>query len=305
VMDSFSDISLGAIVFRVGEEGGVQVSFRDAGDTTTVYRTFDDYSGQGQVRDLFEPEMLRRWFAGGIKEVTLIEQDNAILVPLRSDDKDTGLLYARKSAGGSFPDSEIQLLDALRTHVSVALENARLYSLAITDELTQLYTLRFFQQALQTEIGKYKRYGQKHTLLMLDLDDFKRINDEYGHPTGDAVLTQIGQIFKHCVRDVDVVSRYGGEEFAIILPGADERAAWVVAERIRSETENASMSVADKTIKFTLSVGIACCPAHATSIRELVETADSALYRAKELGKNRVSSASTPGREIPNSLSNA
>ncbi len=301
VTDSFSDVSLGAIVFRVRDKGGIQVSFRNAGDSETIYKTFDDYSEQ--VKDLFEPEILKLWVAGEIKEVANINHKNVILVPLRSKDKDTGLLYARKSAGKSFSDSEIQLLDALRTHVSVALENARLYSLAITDELTQLYTLRYFQHTMQGETGKYIRYGQKHALLMLDLDDFKQINDEHGHPAGDAVLTQIAMILTRCVRDVDIVSRYGGEEFAIILPETDEKAAWVVAERIRSETENANISAAGKTLKCTLSIGIACCPAHATSVRELVETADSALYRAKGLGKNRVSSASAAGDEEPNSLS--
>jgi diguanylate cyclase (GGDEF)-like protein len=302
VMDSFSDISLAAIVFQVHDEDGVQVSYRNAGDSETVYKTFDDDSGQ--IQDLLEPEIVKRWVAGEIKEITHIDQNNAILVPLRSKDKDTGLLYARKGGGASFSDSEIQLLDALHTHVSVALENARLYSLAITDELTQLYTLRYFQHAMQEQTGKYIRYGQKYALLMLDLDDFKRINDEHGHPTGDAVLTQIAKILIRCVRDVDIVSRYGGEEFTIILSEADEKSAWMVAERIRSQTENANMSVGEKTLRCTLSIGIACCPAHTTSVRELVEAADSALYRAKGLGKNRVSSASEPDNEKLNSLTN-
>ncbi len=303
IMDSFSDISLGAMVLQTQEDGGIQVSFRNAGDKEAVCKNFGNYSEQ--VQDLFEPEILKRWFAGEIKEVTNIDQNNAILVPLRSNNKDSGLLYARKLAGKSFSDSETQLFDALRTHVSVALENARLYSLAITDELTQLYTLRYFQHAMQEEAGKYIRYGQKLALLMLDLDDFKRINDEHGHPAGDAVLTQIAKILIRCVRDVDIVSRYGGEEFAIILPETDEKSAWVVAERIRSETENASMTIGDKTITCTISIGIACCPAHATSVRELVETADTALYHAKRLGKNRVSTASATSDEELNSLSQA
>ncbi len=301
VTDSFSDISLGAIVFLAREDDGVQVNVRTAGDSATVCKTFKDYSEQ--VEDLVEPEILNRWVAGEIKETAYFDDKNAILVPLRTKDKDTGLLYARKIAGESFADSEIQLFDALRTHVSVALENARLYSLAITDELTQLYTLRYFQQAIHEETGRYIRYGQKHALLMIDLDDFKRINDAHGHPTGDAVLTQIAKILVRCVREVDIVSRYGGEEFAVILPETDEKAAWVVAERIRSETENEGMAIAGKTIKCTLSIGIACCPVHATSVRELVETADSALYRAKGLGKNRVSSASAPDDEESTSLS--
>jgi diguanylate cyclase (GGDEF)-like protein len=302
VMDSFSDISLGAIVLQTRDEGGIKVSFRNAGDSEAVCENFGNYSGQ--VQQLLEPEILKRWLAGEIKEVILIDQNNAILVPLQSEDKETGLLYARKLGGESFSDSEIQLLDALRAHVSVALENARLYSLAITDELTQLYTLRYFQHAVQEETAKYIRYGQKHALLMLDLDDFKRINDEHGHPAGDAVLKQIAKILIRCVRDVDIVSRYGGEEFAIILPETDEKAAWVVAERIRSETENESITIGDTTLKCTFSIGIACCPAHATSVRGLVETADSALYRAKGLGKNQVSSASPPSDEEPNSLYN-
>ncbi len=303
MMDSFSDISLGAIVFRARDESGVQVSFRNAGDSAMVCSTFDDYSRQ--VQDMFEPETLKRWFAGEIKEVVYMDQNNAILVPLRSEDKDIGMLYARKREGEVFLDSEIQLLDALRTHVSVALENARLYTLAITDELTQLYSLRYFQHALQEETAKYLRYGQKHALLMLDLDDFKRVNDSHGHPAGDAVLTQIGKILMRCVRDVDIVSRYGGEEFAIILPEADEKAAQVVAERIRTETENTNIIVGDESIQCTISIGITCCPTQATNVRDLVETADCALYRAKALGKNQVCSASALDDENPSALSNA
>ncbi len=300
IMDSFANVELGAIVFETQDKDRLQLNLRNAGDAETVCLDYGDRSDQ--VQDLFEFEFLQRWLHGDINEVTHLDQRNAILVPLRSEGKDTGLLYARKRAGESFSQGETQLLDALRTHVSVALENARLYSLAITDELTQLYTMRYFQHAMQEQTTKYIRYGQKHALLMLDLDDFKQINDEHGHPAGDAVLSRIAKVLLRCVRDIDIISRYGGEEFAVILPETDEKAARVVAERIRSETENEQIKIGDKTLQCTLSIGIACCPAHATVVREIVEKADTALYRAKALGKNRAFSASALGDDQRESL---
>ena len=233
--------------------------------------------------------LLHRWLAGDVVGREVHDNDRLVLVPLRPGGRDIGLLAVTKTQGEGFGETELHLLDALDAHVSVALENARLYSLAITDGLTRAYTLRYFQQAFQDEVARYKRYGQKLSLLMIDIDDFKRVNDTHGHPAGDEALRHVVRVLKESVREVDVVCRYGGEEFAVILPNTDSKAAAVVAERIRSAAEAHEFQVAaGVSLGVTLSVGVSCCPSDGDAMRELIEAADSALYRAKRGGKNRV-----------------
>ena len=198
------------------------------------------------------------------------------------------LFVIRSGKERCFKDSEIKLITAIGHHISIALENARLYTLAITDELTQLFTIRHFQHRMEEEVSRYHRYGQKLSLLMLDIDRFKSVNDRYGHPCGDFVLKELARILKSSVREVDVVARYGGEEFAILLPEADPKAASVVAERIRKAVEAHTFTFDGVSLNITISIGVASCPKDADNVKDLVSFADRALYRAKERGRNRV-----------------
>jgi len=161
---------------------------------------------------------------------------------------------------------------------------------AITDHLTGLFNRAHFDASLKREINRCLRYGQIASLVMLDLDDFKEINDRHGHPAGDVVLKDVGRLLTQRVRDIDIGARYGGEEFAMILPETPRMSAWVVAERLRGEVERyfKRRKGGSPSIPVTISGGIASYPDDATNVDNLVRRADEALYRAKRGGKNRV-----------------
>jgi diguanylate cyclase (GGDEF)-like protein len=186
------------------------------------------------------------------------------------------------------------VLQAVASELVVAVENSRLYRLtkrlAITDELTDLYNYRYLQQRLDDEMGRADRYSKRLSLLMLDLDDFKRINDLHGHLVGDRVLAEIGQLLKSTVREVDVVARYGGEEFTIILPETDASGAFIVAEKIREAISMHRFPDAEggHSIHITVSIGLSSYPVHASDKESLLRSADDAVYHAKETGKDRV-----------------
>lgn len=158
------------------------------------------------------------------------------------------------------------------------------------DGLTELYNHRFFQQLLETEVSRASRYNRVVSLLMIDIDEFKRYNDTYGHPAGDVVLKKLGSVLKKSSRNYDYVARYGGEEFAVIVPEVGADSARRMAERIRSLVEETEFEGEDIMPggHLTISLGVASYPMQASTAAELVERSDQALYRAKKDGKNRV-----------------
>ncbi|MGH9868409.1 MAG: diguanylate cyclase [Candidatus Polarisedimenticolia bacterium] len=161
---------------------------------------------------------------------------------------------------------------------------------AITDHLTGLFNRGHFDECLRKELNRCRRYGQSASLLMIDLDDFKGVNDLHGHAAGDTVLRDVGRLLVHRVREIDVAARYGGEEFAVILPETRRTSAFVVAERIRSEVDRhfKRKGLGNADGRLTLSGGISSFPEDADSAETLLERADEALYRAKRDGKNKV-----------------
>ena len=167
--------------------------------------------------------------------------------------------------------------------------NARLHEMAFRDCLTGLYNHRYFQEMLDKEIERAKRYENELSLLFLDIDYFKKVNDTYGHPTGDRVLAEISRVMEQSVRNVDFVARYGGEEFAVILPETGFQAARNVAERLRGNIENHVIEVDGRTIKVTVSIGCTGCNCDQIKGKgALVDLADRALYIAKLSGRNMV-----------------
>ena len=176
----------------------------------------------------------------------------------------------------------------------MVLDNARLYEaakrLAITDGLTKIYNHRFFQELFEKEFTRSDRYGTVFSLIMLDIDLFKRINDTYGHLYGDEILKEIAQLVKSCLRTMDLLARYGGEEFAVLLPETNLNEAVRTAERIRRAVENNDfMASRGQGLKVTVSQGVTFYPSPGvTSRSDIVGKADSALYEAKESGRNRV-----------------
>ncbi|MFH1622279.1 MAG: diguanylate cyclase [Candidatus Omnitrophota bacterium] len=172
----------------------------------------------------------------------------------------------------------------------VVLENMKLTKISTTDELTGLHTFRFFQVVIEHEFQKSLRYKNPFSLAMIDIDNFKKINDTHGHQNGNVVLRKIGKILLTNIRKADFPSRYGGEELAVVLPNSDTKGAYKCAEIIRQliEKEDYFMTK-DGPIKVTVSIGVSSCPsADINSVDDMIKLADAALYRAKHAGKNRV-----------------
>jgi diguanylate cyclase (GGDEF)-like protein len=166
---------------------------------------------------------------------------------------------------------------------------ARYQRLASIDSLTGLTNRRRFFKLAEQELARSRRYGSPLTVVLVDLDHFKQINDQHGHLIGDQALAHAATIFAREVRDVDVVARYGGEEFAILLPMTSSSGAKEVAERCARQLAATPLPVDSiSPIRITASMGIACADAHPGAIEELLRAADAALYRAKEAGRNRV-----------------
>lgn len=161
---------------------------------------------------------------------------------------------------------------------------------AVTDSLTDLYNRRYFESALEIEIRRSCRYALSMSLLMLDLDAFKPVNDLYGHPFGDLVLRRAGEILRRAVRESDVACRFGGEEFTVILPETDRLGAYALAERLRCavETQFANKPVGGRAVTMTISGGIASYPEDGEDPQTLIARSDKALYLAKTMGRNRI-----------------
>jgi diguanylate cyclase (GGDEF)-like protein len=173
----------------------------------------------------------------------------------------------------------------LNVHEVLAEKNRRLAELATIDELTQLWNRRRFNEDLEQQVAISTRAGTPLSLILLDVDRFKQYNDTYGHPAGDEVLRGVSATLRACVREHDMVARFGGEEFAVLLPTTDADAALVVAERLRAAIAARPWPLGTVTASF----GVATArPARAESAARLVEQADQALYRAKRAGRNRV-----------------
>ncbi len=188
---------------------------------------------------------------------------------------------------------DIRILDVLATLGSMALENANLFKktelLANVDGLTGLYTHRYMQEFLDKELERAKRYKRPVSVILTDIDHFKKFNDVYGHQIGDMVLAETAKILRNTVRKSDLPARYGGEEFMAILPETDYKGAFAFAERLRKNVESASYTDPNtgKILSVTISIGVATFPLHAVEKMELIKQADEALYRAKEGGRNR------------------
>lgn len=169
-----------------------------------------------------------------------------------------------------------------------ALLYKKIQELAITDSLTQVFSRRHFLERFMEETERSRRFNYKFSFLMADIDYFKKCNDQYGHLVGDVILKEVSNIIKESIRQIDFVGRYGGEEFAIVLPETDSAQAIVVAERIRKAIEKRHIRAYDEILKVTISIGVSTFPVDAADERLLLERSDKALYEAKVKGRNKV-----------------
>ena len=171
------------------------------------------------------------------------------------------------------------------------IENAyheEIYRLTTIDGLTQVYNKRYFLETIEREMGRAQRYRREMSLIMFDIDHFKKVNDTYGHLAGDYVLKQLAAVIKSRIRREDIMARYGGEEFTIILPEIDGYNALQFAEKIRRLTEKSIFRFEDTEMPITISIGVAALTAEMTESNDLVKVADERLYEAKHKGRNRV-----------------
>jgi diguanylate cyclase (GGDEF)-like protein len=212
-------------------------------------------------------------------------------MPLLAKNRVTGaLLLTRK--GKPFSSNEVRLVRILCNQAAIAVENARVYGrleqMAATDALTGLFNRRYFQQALEREMSRADRGSNSIALLLLDIDHFKFLNDNYGHALGDTVLKKIADVLQGTLRKGDVLARYGGEEFVVLLPQATYEGAQEFAQRIWKAVGTARIHPGGGSHRVTASVGWALLPDDADTAESLVENADRALYFAKETGRNKV-----------------
>ncbi|MDD4879849.1 MAG: sensor domain-containing diguanylate cyclase [Candidatus Omnitrophica bacterium] len=209
-----------------------------------------------------------------------------IALPLLSEGEPLGIL-----AFLGMEEEHAESFSILAKQLALEFKKINLYEkvqeLAITDGLTGIYVRRHFIERLNEEVARSKRHSLKLSLLMIDLDHFKQCNDTYGHLVGDIVLKEISRIMKEYVRQVDLIGRYGGEEFVIALPDTDKNSALNVADRIRMSVEKHKFRAYDETILMTISIGVATFPENGEDVVTLIDRADQALYKAKEEGRNK------------------
>ena len=216
----------------------------------------------------------------------------ALYVPMLAGARVVGVVSAQSYREDAYQPDDAQVLATIGAQAAIALENARLYDevqqLAITDELTGLFNRRGLFQLGQREVERALRFRHPLTAVMLDIDHFKDVNDSYGHPAGDRVLRALTECCRENVRTIDVVGRYGGEEFFLLLPETDLTDAIQIAERLRVSVENCSVSYGRERLRFTISLGIAELAPDIPNLAALIERADQAQYLAKQSGRNRV-----------------
>lgn len=217
------------------------------------------------------------------------------------------VLWGQQTAWSELPIPGVFLFGAIfvwRT-IALSLQTAAdllrmklLEAESITDPLTKVYNRRYLERRLEEEFARSKRYTLELSVLMLDIDHFKRVNDAYGHQAGDVTLAALGSLVKASLRDLDVVARYGGEEFLVICTNTATHEAALLAERLRQQVASHQIEIPDgagrrKTIQISISIGVAGLGASIDSKDKLVQAADQAMYRAKEEGRNRVIVAKT------------
>ncbi len=312
---------------------GQRVPVRGRDELATLGRAFNEMSGQlaaerGRVQDavdrfgkalaathdpftllnvIVESAVEATGAAGGRLVVDGEEQARAgnpdeggkpLVIPLGPEGREDAMLLLTP-VGTDFGDQSRELALWLGSQASIALENVRLHRLvarqASTDGLTELANRREFEDSLANEISRAERFGGSLALILADLDNFKQVNDRFGHQAGDEVLRSFADILRETVRDIDVAARYGGEEFAILLPQTDIVGAEALAERLREAVESRALAESQGTpVTVTSSFGVASFPEAGTGLG-LFAAADEALYRAKRAGKNCVVCAETNG----------
>jgi diguanylate cyclase (GGDEF)-like protein len=219
------------------------------------------------------------------------DYESLYVLPLLVKDEVIGTFTVAAHRIGAFPSDRREMLGVIANQVAISMQNARMFELveeqATTDGLTGLVNHRTFQERFSTMLGRAERHDFPVSLLLTDIDHFKKVNDTYGHPTGDEVLRRVAAILKASARKIDIVARYGGEEFAIVLEATDRTGARQLAERVRQEVSQQSFPSPQGSFKATLSIGVASYPEDARDKAEIIARSDQSLYAAKHGGRDR------------------
>jgi diguanylate cyclase (GGDEF)-like protein len=259
------DVSL--ISFRVGE--GVAGWVAERGEPALIA----DVTGDPRYKILSDSQSRIRSLA---------------CVPLAYRDERIGVLTITSPRAGAFNQDDVELLGFIATTMAMDIDNARLRRLSITDPLTEAYNREFLQQRLPLAVEHADRRGEPLAVAMIDIDHFKDVNDQHGHAVGDRVLAEVAQRLRAAIRSGDLLVRYGGEEFLVLLPGSDAAKAAEIAERMRLKMDSDPIATDGARIDVRISVGVAELRRGSDTGEQLVRRADTALYAAKGRGRNRV-----------------
>ncbi len=246
--------------------------------TTTYIENFE-------VKDI-PPEIMK------LENYPIEEMRSSVNIPLMQAGEDIGIMIAGNRRERGFNEKQIRFLETIASQVAITLQNVIMYDrmkeLAIIDELTGIYNRRFLYLAANKEIERSRRYKKDLSMILIDIDHFKEVNDHFGHLAGDKILQKITQVIQKELRGSDVFARYGGEEFIILLSDTDGKAAALVAERIRSSVELLRVKYIRNEISVTISLGVTRLSPERETLHEIIATTDQALYEAKQKGRNRV-----------------
>lgn len=236
------------------------------------------------------------FFNAGVDKLTDFHTQNILAVPLKTRGRVTGVLEILNKMGGKgsrFVEEDLETVMLFLEPAAIALENATLFQktheLTLMDDLTHLFNTRYLYQALKNETSRARRYGYPIAVLFLDLDGFKAVNDTNGHLVGSTTLKIVAKILTAGVRGIDIVARYGGDEFTLILPNTDREGATIVAERLRKNIEEHDYAKdLGVSIRISASFGVSLFPEHGQDPELLIQKADQAMYKVKESTKNAV-----------------
>lgn len=239
-------------------------------------------------------------FSNGVDAQIGSPSRSLLCVPIMNKKKTIAVLEAVNKMGETpFGEQDLNLVVKLVGQAEIAIERAYLYQkmadLAVTDDLTKLFNFRYLDQTLDIEIRRGQRYGANVSLIFMDMDYFKQVNDRYGHLMGSRVLIEVAQILIQNLRDVDIIARYGGDEFVVVLPETTLDVTYRIAQRLRQALcDHIFLEAEGHPIKLTASYGISSYPNHARNKKDLIRLADQAMYRAKNSGRDQICIAEQP-----------
>ena len=289
----------------LGRSQGVALFPREspAEGLTVALRGFDDVDASLMAGSIVGNEEIARNIEPGMKVESGgpmcealakagVDVDSVLQMSLGFSSEEPGLVVVSGS-NRPFSEGELKRSEIVLRYARVALRNATVYRSAkehaFIDDVTGAYNVRYFMDLCEKELRRSARYSVPLSLLFLDLDQFKRINEERGHVQGSEILNRLCDLLKQHIRQVDTLARYGGDEFAILLVGTDHAEALAIAERIRVAVETSELSLGDDfALSLTLSVGVATCPDHGLDRDRFIDAADRAMFHAKASGRNCV-----------------